>query len=349
MAAAQMKTALRQTTKALAAQFGGFNLYHRLMSRETLTVLMFHRVLPEEKIEELRPDPAYTISTAQLKALVERLSNQYKFVSMRDVLASRARKKPLPSYALLVTFDDGWNDNFAYGQPILAAAEVPWTVFVATNATSHAMEWWQETLLSAIRSGQATYEHLWKLAESNVPVSPAKLSDDPTLDLLLRYACLSDSRRDTLLARFAPSNGAQKTEPDMADLNTLRKFHETGVGIGVHGASHLPLTSVDDPMRELSEAREFLSNEVSPDAAATMSFPHGRYDQRVVSAARSAGLSLMFTSDPVINFCPGGWVDTDLLGRIPISGTIVSSEFRPVDPVRWMPWLYLRSRSQLSV
>ena len=345
MAFAQMKTGLRQAAKALAAQSGAFNLYHRLMSRETLTVLMFHRVLPEEKIKQLDADPEYTISTAQLTSLFERLAKQYNIVAMSDVLASRARTRALPSHALLVTFDDGWNDNFVYGQPILADAKIPWTVFVATNATSHAAEWWQETLLWAIRSGRVTYEHLWGLAEPENPEVPTKRSGDPTLDLILRYASLNENKRNTILMRFADTSRS-KIEPDMADLGTLRKLHSEGVDIGVHGASHLPLTCVDDPAHELSEARMFLSNEISTDAAITMSFPHGRYDQRVVNAARASGLSLMFTSDPVINACPGGWVQTDVLGRIPISGEIVSSEALALDPTRWMPWLYLRSRTQ---
>jgi peptidoglycan/xylan/chitin deacetylase (PgdA/CDA1 family) len=342
-----MKTAIRQVAKSIVIRLGGLNLYHRLMSRETLTVLMFHRVLPEEKIRQLEPDPAYTVSTTQMKAFIEQLAKRYNFVSMRDVLASRAHKKPLPSYALLVTFDDGWNDNYEYGQPTLAAAKVPWTVFVATNATSHGAEWWQETLLSAIRSGRATYDCLWQLAEPERPEAPCKSANEPTLDLLLRYGGLSERRRNEILARFAPSNRSKETEPDMADLSTLRKLHEAGVDIGVHGASHLPLTGVEDPLGEIHEAQQFLTNAVSPDAARTMSFPHGRYNQDVVNAARSAGLSLMFTSDPLINACPGGWLETDLLGRIPISGAIVSSETRVLDPARWMPWLYLRGRGTL--
>jgi len=342
-----MKTAIRQVAKSLVIRLGGLNLYHRLMSRETLTVLMFHRILPEEKIKQLEPDPAYTVSTIQMKAFIERLTKRYNFVSMRDVLASRAHKKPLPSYALLVTFDDGWNDNYEYARPALAAAKVPWTVFVATNATSHGAEWWQESLLAAIRSGQATYDCLWQLAEPERPDTPFKSVNEPTLDLLLRYARLSQSRRDAIIARFVPPKRENQIEPDMADLSTLRKLHAAGVDIGVHGTSHLPMTCIDDPAADISEARDFLANEVSPDAAVTMSFPHGRYDQRVIGAARSAGLSLMFTSDPVINACPGGWVETDILGRIPISGLIISGENHKLDPVRWMPWLYLRSRSQL--
>jgi len=341
-----MKTAIRQVAKTLVIQLGGLNIYHRLMSRETLTVVMFHRVLPEEKIKQLDPDPAYTVSTTQMKAFIERLAKRYNFVSMRDVLASRAHKTPLPSYALLVTFDDGWNDNYEYGQPVLAAAKVPWTVFVATNATSHGAEWWQETLLSAIRSGRATYDCLWQLAEPERTEAPFKSANEPTLDLLLRYARLSESRRDAILERFVSPNRKEKKEPDMANLSTLRRLRAAGVDIGVHGASHLPMTCIN-AARDIAEARDFLANEVSPDAALTMSFPHGRYDQSIIRAARSAGLSLMFTSDPVINTCPGGWLETDILGRIPISGPIIAGEKRELDPKRWMPWLYLRSRSQL--
>ena len=69
---------------------------------------------------------------------------------------------------------------------------------------------------------------------------------------------------------------------------------------------------------------------------------HGRYDLGIAQAAKSLGMELLFTSDPVLNECPGGWLASDLIGRIPISTASVADGNGHLDPERVMPWLMLR-------
>lgn len=339
--------ALKKFGKHSAIRMGGLDVFHRLMHRETLTVLMFHRVLPPEQQINCDADPEYTISTHQFQELLKGLARQYQFVSLADVLAAKAHQSPLPNYAMLLTFDDGWMDNFQFALPILANAKIPWVVFVATDPVLSEGPWWQEVILCAVRTGRFTYQDLWQRAAS--AEDEAITLGEPTLDLLLKYGRLQEDRRQEILAAITANSVVRSIERNMLDIASLRAMHSAGVDIGIHGASHLPLTGLRDPAHDLAVARDFLRSALSPNAVRSLSFPHGRYDLAVVRATRKLDIPLIFTSDAVINSCPDGWIETDVLGRIPIAGTDVSNLTGGVDALRWKPWLYLRPRASKLV
>jgi peptidoglycan/xylan/chitin deacetylase (PgdA/CDA1 family) len=315
-------------------------LLHRVRHKHALTVLMFHRVLPEQLSNQLSADPEYTISTNLLDALLGIVKSYYNIVDLPDVLASHRGEKALPDVPLLITFDDGWHDNAVFAAPLFAAEKIPWTMFVATDALSPPKTWWQETLLWALRSGRANYQELWNLvAEQDAEgASP----DDPTLRLLMRFGVLEDDRRTDLLQKLSAARGDILTAPDMASLATLRELQARGVRIGLHGASHLPLTALADPGADIRRSADVLRKEIGIESVMAMSFPHGRFDAGVIAAAQAAGVPLLFTSDPVINICPGGRLAGNLIGRISISTKAIANSKGMLDLERLVPRLILR-------
>jgi len=334
-----MKQAMRRLAKTIAVKGGGLSLYHKLKHRERLTVLMFHRVLPEHLMDDA--DEEYTISTTLLERLMKFVSENYNVVDLNDVLMSRRREKPLPSLPLLVTFDDGWDDNAIHAAPALAAANIPWTLFAATDAISSGEKWWQENLLAALRAGHARYGDLWALAGGdNRPKTDMDI--DPALSILMLYGTLPPAKRDELLNRHLDGSSMQVAPRHMANWDTLRALQISGVSIGGHGASHLPLTMLADPVNDLRQAQSIMRQQLGENACTTMSFPHGRYSPAIAEAARKLGTQLLFTSDPVLNKCAGGWLESDMIGRISISTSSVANSRGMLDMERVMPWLMLR-------
>lgn len=133
----------------------------------------------------------------------------------------------------------------------------------------------------------------------------------------------------------------------MVDCNDLRRLAAHGVGLGLHGRTHTPMTRVSDLDSELSGARAALAARMEPEAPAgeTMSFPHGAHDARIARRAREAGYELVFTSVPALNpVRPDlGW----LLGRTGLEASTVSDakgRFRP----DWLA-LYLFRKPRLSL
>ncbi|HKX36619.1 MAG TPA: polysaccharide deacetylase family protein, partial [Rhizorhapis sp.] len=185
--------------KSVAARTGGVRLYHRLRDREALTVIMLHRVLPKAMYAEHDPDPDYTISTGVLERLVRFLRANYTIVGLPDLLEARRGTRPLPPHPLLITFDDGWDDNVRYAAPILAAQQAPWVLFVAAGAVATGAPWWQETLLQALRNRRASYRDLWEMAIAGTGAGKEPC-DNRELALLKAYGALEPERRDGLLA-----------------------------------------------------------------------------------------------------------------------------------------------------
>lgn len=336
-----MTSSMRRIAKTIAIKSGGLSLYHRLKHREQLTVLMFHRVLPAHLMDPYAADDEYTISTALLERLMNFVTAHYNVVGLNDVLRSRRREMPLPSFPLLVTFDDGWDDNAIHAAPVLAAARIPWALFAATDAIASGERWWQEVLLAALRTGHARYGQLWDLAAGESHPNIDK-DTDPVLAILLLYGALPPAKRDDLLTRYLDTISMQVTPRHMANWDTLRSLQTSGVGIGGHGASHLPLTMLADPAAELKQAQSIMRQQLGEDACSTMSFPHGRYSPAIADAARALGTQLLFTSDPTLNKCAGGWLESDMVGRISISTSAVADDRGVLDMERAMPWLMLR-------
>lgn len=332
---------MRQIAKSLIIRSGGLGLYHRAKHREVLTVLMFHRVLPQELISAYRADEEYTISTTLLERLTAFVADHYNIVDLDDVLQSRQKTKPLPPYPLLVTFDDGWDDNAVFASGVLAKAKVPWTLFAATDAISSGERWWQEDLLSILRHDGSVFD---KLKDAALGVSNrSDLPSDRALAILMLYGTLPPRQRDELIAANSTEFAREWGRRDMVDWDTLSKLQEEGVHIGGHGASHLPLTMLDDPTGDLRRARHELRQHLGDAACTTMSFPHGRYNSETVQQASKIGIQLMFTSDPVLNKCPGGWLGSNLVGRISVSTNAIARSDGVLEPERLMPWLMLRA------
>lgn len=90
-----------------------------------LTVLSYHEIA--EKADALIP--AYAVSPANFAAQMQWLRDtHHHFVSLDDVLADEAGKRPLPPQAVLVTFDDGYQSMYDHAFPVLKAMHIPTVV-----------------------------------------------------------------------------------------------------------------------------------------------------------------------------------------------------------------------------
>lgn len=309
---------LRKAVKFIAYESGALELFHKSRHRGFLTVLMFHRVLSLDRSRQAGADLRYTVTPEALAGIVEFLKQNYAIVGVEEVRASLKREKALPPYPVLITFDDGWRDNLEWGLPVLR--DVPWALFIAADAISGDQFWWQEVLLWALRSGKADYAKLWNAVSPDGSAEGARGRGDE-LALLLRYGKLAPESRRRRLAAYELELRTVCDGRHMLTRDEVVLLCERGVAIGSHGSSHLPLSQIDDPAADLRRSLEWLR---PLGGLPVMSFPHGRYHEATIGAARALGCEVLFTSDARLNPCPGGWLENDVIGRIPLSSHNVS-------------------------
>lgn len=330
---------IHEAAKICCERLGLLAALHRIVNRRTLTVVMFHRVLPAEAMGDADPD--YTISVALFRQCLSFFRRHYTLVGIDDVRSAQDGRMTLSGPCLLITFDDGWDDNLEFAVPALAAAGMPALVFASSDAVTDARsEWWQEVLLAALRQGRAGYGVLWRAVPGDGAAPPAS---EPVLELLVRYGLCPAEIRDAVLVRWG-DGGAVRHMLTPARLQALAL---AGVAVGSHGAAHLPLTMIADPRGDMERSRRILGDLPAGRFRDVLSFPHGRYSPQVTAAAVSAGFKLLFTSDPVLNRLAAGR-PASLLGRIEIPAAQIADRHGRLRRERLATWLFLRRRLDLT-
>ena len=321
-------TRLRPLLRQAAFRSGVLSLA-RYGVRRALTAVMFHRVIDPSDPDFALADPVYTVSAPLFEQLLGFFHDHYAVVDIHSVMNAYEGSRGLPDHALLITFDDGWADNLRYAAPLLRARAMPAVIFVAAEAVAaDTMTWWQEDVFAANRFG-------WNSQDRS-----SGNADDP-VGLVTRLALMDEKERDRLLERLPRQPCHARM---MLTANELRCLADFGIDVGLHGYRHVPLVGLDDVASELADARDAIATMTADTAVtAALGCPHGRYDDKVVAAARSVGIKLVFTSDKRLNATRQGMLTPMRpLGRIGIAAEHIQAAPHRLDPAAAARWLWPR-------
>ncbi len=93
-----------------------------------ITSLCYHEVTPD------REDDCMNVKPEDLRRHIREFKEAgYVFIHVGDLQNYAAGLAPLPEKALLITFDDGYADNYNYAYPVLREEQVPGTFFVVSS------------------------------------------------------------------------------------------------------------------------------------------------------------------------------------------------------------------------
>ena len=123
--------------------------------RSGFGILMYHRV---SDIIVGQPRPTWNVTPAQLEEQLSGLLRRgFTAWPLQRALEHHEKRRPFPRGVFVVTFDDGYQNNFTQAFPILKGLGIPATVFLATRY---------------LDSSQAFPNDSWHLAGS--PIVPAE-------------------------------------------------------------------------------------------------------------------------------------------------------------------------------
>ena len=112
-----------QATTALRAKFS-----------KTVTILAYHRVL------DIAEEDSFPFDIELVSASVSAFTSQMQYVkqhftpmSFASLLQCLDRGGPPPPGAVIITFDDGFADNYYNAFPVLKKFNIPATIFLSTG------------------------------------------------------------------------------------------------------------------------------------------------------------------------------------------------------------------------
>jgi peptidoglycan/xylan/chitin deacetylase (PgdA/CDA1 family) len=296
-----------------AAALSGLMAVLERRRRQTLTILMYHRVLPTERCEDY-PLEALALPLELFETQMRWLARHCEVRSLRDAISAyqsgTAHKRPI----VAVTFDDGYADNFEHATPVLDELGLHGTFFVTSDFVRLGGPLWFD--LAADAWGQIAtesradlvtrlYRELDASEETNGASSEngadAPLAISTWMEGLKRATpgvrqqfvdvALEAAGGRVDAGRYTPMTAAQ-----VAGLSA--RGHE----IGAHTVTHpiLPQLSDAELRRELAESRAMLRDWSASDVSG-FCYPNGDFDAHVEVAVMDAGYTYACTTITGVN------------------------------------------------
>lgn len=129
------------------------SLIFLLFSRKKnfIQVLTYHRVLPDGQYEHyFRKSMA--LKESAFCDQINYISKHYKIISIEESLALLEGCNKIDDRYIVVTFDDGYIDNYLYAFPILKKYNVPATIFLTTDPVEYGYSLWWDKVWLAVSS-----------------------------------------------------------------------------------------------------------------------------------------------------------------------------------------------------
>lgn len=107
-----------------------------------LVILMYHCILDSANKEKGYFQPGLIVSQQVFDRQMSYLARNHNLLSLEQLIEIFKNNKPIPKRTVVITFDDGWGDNYLYAYPILKKHRVPATIFLSTDfVDTHKMFW----------------------------------------------------------------------------------------------------------------------------------------------------------------------------------------------------------------
>lgn len=265
-----------------------------------LTIVSYHRV-SKDPIDKLDNSLPYMFVTQKsFEAHIKFYKKFYNLISFKE-LSKFEESGKIPPNSLIITFDDGYEDNYLNAFPVLKKLCAPATFFIVTGFIgSNEIPWWDEIYyrLNIIKNRKTNnklddkLENLIDQFEKQTPFLFSKLAqlDSESRTTLIRYL----RNKTSTDHEFKESNKY---------LNKIQiRYMKDHIEYGSHTCSHISLLHSDSKRieKELQESKIMIT-ELSGSNVNCFAYPTGHYSIRASKFVEKADYKYAVTLEKGIN------------------------------------------------
>jgi peptidoglycan/xylan/chitin deacetylase (PgdA/CDA1 family) len=215
-----------------------------------LTILIFHRVLPQH--DPLNPDEP---SAAEFERRMQWVRTWFNVLPLSDA-AQRLADGTLPPRALAITFDDGYADNREVAAPILRRLGLTATFFIATGFLDGGCMW-NDRVIEALRSCDAASLDLSALGLGSFGLDDMTSRRRTASAVLKAIKHLEPPARQAATDAVVHTAGGRPVPALMMSVDQLRELRALGMQVGAHTITHpiLARTTEAEALREIATGK----------------------------------------------------------------------------------------------
>lgn len=266
----------------------------------SLTVLNYHRIDDLENNEDMfQPNISATPPTFEWQMAF--IKKWYHVISLKQLNDWLLSKDSLPPHAALITFDDGYADNYTNAFPILKKYDFPAVIFLAAGyiASNRPFYWdlasycFLHTQTDCVRFPNGE-EKAWQSVEEKKTILKAWIE---------AMKQLSESEKQTWVSQLPEALGVSIPhhffENKMLTWEQIREMRNAKIEFGAHTINHPILTrvSLTQAREEIIGSKQKIEQELD-EPVTSLAYPNGMqsdFNEDIVAIAKEAGLISAFT------------------------------------------------------
>ena len=276
--------------------------------RGRVVILTYHRVVSDHMVQDEHIQPGMYVRGQSFEAHITYLRKRFDIISLDELLDlwQTNRVKSDRSYCV-ITFDDGWKDNYQFAFPVLVKYGIPATIFLATDFIGTSRWFWPDQMMLLLeKARECTADAADRKAISTVLVETIGVtlsaadgifrrveSGDPIASDAIIELC-KEVEVDRIHQVIDRVNRALHmdlpTQRVLLNWDEVREMAGKGVTFGSHSCSHRIMTKIplSDVKTELIESRKaMLQQGITP--VPVFCYPNGNFNRDIQALVRESG------------------------------------------------------------
>jgi len=247
-------------------------------------ILLYHRVNDTPLVEASISD-RLTVSVEKFRKQMEYVAGNFNVMSFSEFGERRKYSEAIPEKTVILTFDDGYLDNYNFAFPILKEFKIPATIFLATDYINTNRFLWWDVLEEIVLDPGIDLKELF-VPELHEGINFAREDRVHLYWEIYNYLkSIDPSKREDILLQISPEK-RDLTSRQMLSWKHIVEMSKQNISFGAHTQSHAILSKIS-----LAQAKNEIRNSKSE--------IEYRIQKRVVSFAYPNGGPDTFNDDIV--------------------------------------------------
>lgn len=259
--------------------------------REKVLILVYHRVLEGALFNPLNN----IVTKLNFIKQVEEIAKKYPVTTLTDIIGQSQSMQPKARTQVVLTFDDGYSDNYDIVLPILQKKGLPAAFFLISDYINGNFPLWDWQIFNILNDN--TMVRSINIEGRVIRQGAFESRTSYIFRILARMKPISFAMRHKIIFALKNESSNKVDSSCVRDRcmtwEEARKIFDADMEIGSHSLSHRSLTKIplEDAVQELKKSKEIIEQNINRQCR-YFSFPYGGkqdYNQGLVNYAREAG------------------------------------------------------------
>lgn len=252
-------------------------------------IIMYHRV--RDQAEGFLGG----VSPREFERQIAYLNKNYRFLSMSELHRHIRQRDPVPENSVVLTFDDGFRDNYENAFPILRRYEAPAIIYLVSDSIETGRLPWPQRVGFILESTNVRHLELGAVVQMSLPVVTAQQRKRAFHQLLEIRKQLTVPQLELVASEMADVLDVDPPRDRMLTWDQVREMGQHRIEFGGHTVNHPLLARVPfaEAQSQMAESRLMIANRLGT-SVPHFCFPGGSVNDRLVDFAKHIGFQTCF-------------------------------------------------------